>query len=117
MAECASAVHYPRKAKRCFVVSNYGAKNRWGKLGADCVERIETMFNLGTFSAISESLHQFRLRKEDHGVCYFSEHISIIEQFPDRQAVFRKEKWRGCSVQFVPEKPALNGSVKEDDSS
>jgi len=116
MAECASTVRKPRKAKRCFVVSNYGAKYRWEKLGPDCVERFETMFNLGTFSAIPESIHQLRLSKGEHGVCYFSEHISIIEQFPDRRAVIRREKWRESSVQFVPEKPALNWSVKEDDS-
>jgi hypothetical protein len=92
IAECASVVRYPRKAKRCFVDSNYGAKNRWGKVGPDCVARFETMFNLGTFSAISARLHQLRLRKKDHGQCYFSEHISIIEQFPDQQAAFRREK-------------------------
>jgi len=51
-------------------------------------ERIKTMFNLGTFSVISGGGARNRGTTKYGNECYFSEHISIIEQFPAHCLLF-----------------------------
>ncbi len=57
-------------------------------MGPDIAKRIKTMFNLGTFSVIHASGARNIGTTGKGNECYFSEHISIIEQFPAHCPLF-----------------------------
>ena len=64
-------------SKRCFVESNYGANRK--RYSANRTNSIDVQYR-GTFSTFLRNLKPVSCI-QDFQECYFSEHISIIEQF------------------------------------